>query len=246
MVRHDRRGGRAVFGRPKLKERERAIELRRKGHTYSEILKEVPVAKSSLSLWLGEVGLTKRQKQRITDKKLAAMRRGGEARRQQRIDSTAKIYAESSRAVGLLTRREQWLIGTALYWAEGGKEKEWRPSGSMVDFSNSDPQMARLFIRWLESVCRVRREDIRVSIYIHETSKYRLPEVIAHWSKWTDFPKSEFRYVYFKKNKPKTKRKNIGQTYFGNVRIRVASSSVLLRTIAGWVQGICADQSGLV
>jgi len=46
----------------------KAIELRKKGLSYSEILKCVPVAKSTLSLWLRSVGLSKKQRQRLTDK----------------------------------------------------------------------------------------------------------------------------------------------------------------------------------
>ncbi len=47
---------------PKKEERKKAIQLRKKGLSYSKILKQVPVAKSTLSLWLRSVGLTKRQK----------------------------------------------------------------------------------------------------------------------------------------------------------------------------------------
>jgi transposase len=47
-----------------------AIQLRREGYSYSEILKKVPVAKSTLSLWLRSVNLTNSQKQKLTLKKL--------------------------------------------------------------------------------------------------------------------------------------------------------------------------------
>lgn len=52
----------------KSKLKEKAVALRKEGKVYSEILKEVPVAKSTLSLWLRDVGLAKAQKQRITQK----------------------------------------------------------------------------------------------------------------------------------------------------------------------------------
>ncbi len=38
-------------------EKEKAIALRKQGKTYSEILAKIPVAKSTLSLWLHDVGL---------------------------------------------------------------------------------------------------------------------------------------------------------------------------------------------
>ena len=38
-----------------LKEKRRAIQLRKQGQTYGEIVKQIKVAKSTLSLWLREV-----------------------------------------------------------------------------------------------------------------------------------------------------------------------------------------------
>lgn len=52
----------------KIEEKKKAIELRKQGLSYREILEQIPVAKSSLSLWLRSVGLSKKQKQRLTEK----------------------------------------------------------------------------------------------------------------------------------------------------------------------------------
>ena len=60
----------------KEKLKQKAIKLRRQGKTYSEILTEVPVAKSTLSLWLREVDLSITQKQRITEKKKKSTKKG--------------------------------------------------------------------------------------------------------------------------------------------------------------------------
>ena len=55
----------------KPEEKWKAVELRRKGLSYREILQHVPVAKSTLSLWLRTVGLSRPQTQRLTEKRLA-------------------------------------------------------------------------------------------------------------------------------------------------------------------------------
>ena len=62
-----------------------AIELRKAGLTYSEILSKIPVAKSTLSDWLYSVGLSKKQKQRITEKRLAASLKGGNGKKDSTI-----------------------------------------------------------------------------------------------------------------------------------------------------------------
>jgi orotate phosphoribosyltransferase-like protein len=63
----------------------KAIQLRKEGNSYSEILREISVARSTLSLWLRSVNLSKRQKQNLTLKKLQACWRGGEVKKQNRI-----------------------------------------------------------------------------------------------------------------------------------------------------------------
>ena len=45
---------------PKTAEKARAIQLRKQGKTYSEIMKEAPVAKATISLWLHDVQLAKK------------------------------------------------------------------------------------------------------------------------------------------------------------------------------------------
>lgn len=223
-----------VHMNPKLKEE--AINLRRQGLSYSEILKQISVAKSTLSLWLRSVGLSKRQYQRLTEKKLAAMQRGAEAKRQQRIDLVQKIRKDAKNDIKSLTNRDLWLSGIMLYWAEGSKEHE-NSIGNQVQFSNSDPKMIKVFLRWLKEIIKIPKQDIIFEIYIHETGNTL--RALDFWSKILSCDKNQFR-VYFKKHHiKKTNRKNIGDNYYGLIRVRVKRSSNLNRKIAAWVNAIC-------
>ena len=222
----------------KLKEKEKAIKLRKRGFSYSEILKEIPVAKSTLSLWLRSVGLSKRQKQRLTEKKFAAILRGGATKRRQRIERTKQIKRTAKAEIKTISKKELWLMGIMLYWAEGTKEKEYRP-GKNVQFMNSDAAMIKLFLRWLFKICKIEKERLVFSIYIHKNSKNNIEKVRDFWSLQTGFTKKYFSHVYFKKHKPKTNRKNIGDTYYGTLRVTVRASSGLNRKIAGWTEKIC-------
>ena len=67
----------------KIEEKNKAIELRKQGLSYREILEQIPVAKSSLSLWLKSVKLAESQKQRLTEKKLASARKGALKRKEE-------------------------------------------------------------------------------------------------------------------------------------------------------------------
>lgn len=227
----------------KIQEKQKAIELRKQGLSYSEILKKVPVAKSSLSLWLKSVGLAKEQKQRLTEKKLASALRGSLKRRQERIKNTKEIKNIAIKEIGKLTERELWLISVALYWAEGHKEKEidGRIKSGRVRLSNSDPLLIKIFLKWLIEIHKVPKTDIAFRIFLHETSRYKLPEVQRYWSEILEFPIDYFQKVSWKKNIIKTKRKNIGENYFGLINLEVQKSTNLNRKIAGWIDGICQN-----
>ena len=200
----------------KFEEKEKAIKLRKQGFSYSEILKEIPVAKSTLSLWLRSVGLSQKQKQKLTKKKLAAALRGAQARRDHRLAITKEIKDKAIRDIGEISDRELWLIGAALYWAEGSKEKN---KSSALEFCNSDALMIKLFMRWIARFMMVLPERIKFELFIHENHKHRLPQV--------------------KKHKPKTNRKNISDNYFGVLKVKVSKSSSLNRQVTGWIEGIC-------
>ena len=222
----------------KLKEKEIAIKLRRKGLSYNEILKQVPVAKSSLSLWLKSVGLSKKQKQRLTKKKIASALRGALSRKNQRLNIVKAIGDSARNEIGEINKRELWLIGTTLYWAEGSKQKEHNVS-QVVKFSNSDPRAVRFFLKWLRVICEISRKDIHFRIALHENSANRLMKVKIYWSKITGFPLDCFQKVDWKKNKINTKRKNVGQNYFGLLNVYVRKSTNFNRKISGWIEGIC-------
>lgn len=221
----------------KKTEKEKAILLRKQGKTYGEILKEVPVAKSTLSLWLREVGLSKPQVQRITEKKRASQLKGAKARRDERVRSSNEIFERSEKEVGIISPRELWLMGTMLYWAEGSKEKDWGHSQG-VQFINSDSKMIVVFIRWLLDILYISPENIIFRISIHENSVNKIDEVKSFWSTVTGFPLECFDRVQYKRHNPKTIRKNIGNMYNGCLCISVKKSTNLLRQITGWTRGV--------
>ncbi len=219
----------------KIKEKEKAIKLRRKGLSYREILEEISVSKSTLSLWLRSVGLSKKQKQRLTEKKLAAAKRGWEACRQKRILITKQIKNKARGEIGKINKKELWLIGVALYWAEGDKE---RNGSCLVGLGNSDPYLIQVFLKWLREICEISDDDIFFRIFLHDNNKRRLKEVKKYWSQITGFPITEFDRITWKKNKIKTKRKNIGKNYYGLLKVFVRKSSNFNRRIEGWKEGI--------
>ncbi|MCK4781384.1 hypothetical protein KAS79_00450 [Candidatus Parcubacteria bacterium] len=221
----------------KLKEKEKAIKLRKKGRSYSEILKQIPVAKSTLSLWLRSVGLAQPQKQRLTEKRKRALERGVKVIREKRILLVKKIKENAKQEVNKITKRELWLIGIALYWAEGAKQKETNVSEG-VSFGNSDPKMITLFLNWIYTTCDLSPNNLSIRLYIHKTANAE--KAIKFWSSATKIPIYKFKKTVFKKHKPRTNRR-INKNYQGLVKITIKKSTNFNRKITGWIEGICEN-----
>lgn len=221
----------------KLHDRKAAIELRKSGLSYNEIRAKIPVSKSSLSLWLRSVGLAKRHARRITDKQRESQKKGVAAWRQKRIDKTERIKKEAMSQITSLSKKERWLIGIALYWAEGSKE---RGRSTRVIFSNSDPNMIIFFREWILDFLEVDPGDIVYALSIHEKSP-GIAHAIRFWCTLLRIEPHELR-LHLKRHNPSPKRKNIGVNYKGLIRLAINKSVDMNRKIAGWVDGIVARQ----
>jgi hypothetical protein len=217
----------------------KAIRLRKKGKTYAEILQEVPVAKSTLSVWFRNVQLSAPQVQLISAKKRASAGRGAAAQKKKRLRQTQALLTQGIEDVGKLSGRELWLIGVALYWAEGSKQRVSSVSTGLL-FSNSDPAMLKVFLSWLR-LLKVPDRDRVFELYVHTSRKDDVQEFQGWWERALDLPKGSFSRVYYKKGSVLTNRQNVADLYHGLIRIRVRASTSLNRQVQGWVEGIASQ-----
>src|SRR3989304_2276174 len=111
----------------KIEERDKAIALRKQGKSINEIVKMIGVAKSSVSLWVRDIVLTKAQKARISQKGRSV--ESIEKRRLSRLFNInikrRKIVNAAKKDFSTLSKHELKLIGTMIYWGEGGKTGHW-------------------------------------------------------------------------------------------------------------------------
>lgn len=221
----------------KLAEKELAINLRKQGLSYREILQQVPVAKSSLGLWLKSVSLSKPQITRLTQKRLEAARRGGLAKRLQRLRVQEQVQKDARLEVSNIDLRDLWLMGTMLYWAEGSKAKPYSPSVGL-QFSNSDPRMINIFVKWCIKCLQVPSERIGFSIYVHEIYRDDKERFRQYWSDQIGLPLNRFDKIYFKRSALRTNRRNLGRSYNGQIYAKVYQSTNLNRRVDAWINEI--------
>ena len=217
--------------RPNAKDdlREKARELRTQGLSYNEIVAQLGVAKSSVSLWVRDIPCPERFAYVHSERRLEGLRKFNEAR-------TARQAAESEAAaaeIGELTNREVLIAGAIAYWCEGSKSKPYRRANRVV-FMNSDPGLIRFFLRFLETA-GVSRDDLILRVSIHDNADAEAAQ--RFWAEVTGVGPNLFRSPTLKHHKPKTVRMNIGDDYHGCLRIDVRRSGELYRRIEGWVSG---------
>lgn len=211
----------------KFKEKIKAQKLRRKGFSYREILKQMKVSKASLSIWLREIELTDDQKNRLLNKSERAIYDVAKRKVAARIKKTKDIMESGIKEVRLLKNNPLFLVGLALYWAEGAKN-----STESVKFVNSDEKMIVLIMRWLREICKVPEKKFRIHIHMH--SLHCKNNIIEHWSKITDISKKQFYKPYIKPTSL-GQRKNI--LYNGTCSVAVNDKD-LFRKIMGWKIGV--------
>lgn len=224
---------------PKNETKNRIFDLRRQGLSYSEIKKQIPVPKSTLSSWLKNINLTESQIQRLKKRRSETAKMNAEKKILKTSQLIEDVRKSSIKDIQKISKRELWLMGIMLYWRErfsAGSESDLRKG---VRFTSSDSYLVKLFLRWLREVGNIQPEEMGFDIFIKEDKKNSINEIIRHWSQVTGFPKDYFSHIYFQKNiERKSKRKILKKSHVGFLRTRVKASTMLARQIAGWAKGI--------
>lgn len=191
---------------------------------------------SSLSKWLRDIPISPRHQRRLRRRKQEAVEKTARALHMRRLVKEARIKSEAVREVGELTDRELFIAGVIAYAAEGSKQKPWSPKCT-TQFTNSDPRMIRLFLRWLGGL-GIALEDVAFRVAIHESADVQ--GALRFWSEVVGVPADRFRRTTLKRGNPRTPRRNTGDSYRGCLCVSVRCSTDLTRRIDGWFDGVVA------
>lgn len=211
-----------------MKQKEKAIvrRLRKKGYSLNAIKKIVKISKSTLSLWVNDIVLSPAQKKRLkfnqTKKETIEKRRNTRL-----INESSKrrlIIEKAKEKFNTLSDKELRIIGSALYWAEGAKTRR-----ELVRFSNGDPVMIQVMMKFFRKICKVREDKFRGYIHIHPHLDVKKSE--KYWSEISQIPLKQFFKTYNKINKSS---KNVRDSLpFGTFEIYVCDTNLFLN-IQGW------------
>jgi hypothetical protein len=241
-----------VVQQPTKFKKEIAIDLRKRGSSYSEIENSISIPKSTLAYWLKDVILTPEQKQKLQEKRKKVAQTNSQKRISGIYRKIEEIKKSSVENIKNISKREFWLMGIMLYWREGLLSNNENDLRKGVRFTSSNPRFIRLFLKWLREVGKIEKTEIEFDIFANRDKKKLIKDIISHWSKITKFSKNKFSHIYYQKSAIKgykIKRSRISKSSnFGFIRIRVRASSMLARQIAGWMKGIehCLSMGELI
>lgn len=157
-----------------------ARRLRKMGHSIREIEKLVPASRSSISIWVRDIELTKEQKAILASRNPAfnAVFRRSELH-SQKFRTLRTNYQKAGRELAK-NGNSLHLAGCMLYWAEGAKHR------NTVRFSNTDVGMMKFFVRFLRECYSVKNDAFKVRVYCY-TDKGKIEDF---WLEELELPRS--------------------------------------------------------
>lgn len=214
----------------KTQERNEARRLRaEEGRSVKEIAGILGVSRSSVSLWVRDVPLTPGQIEalRQRDPRFNAAANGSAANR-----ARARERRLAYQAVGRRQGRNADLIygmGCMLFWAEGSRDR------GVAAFTNSDPEMARFFIRFLRRGFDVPAEKVRVSCHLFADHLAGQRAIEQFWLDTLELPRTCLRKTVVNRYSKYSQKKRKNMLPYGTCRITVCDTQ-LVQTIYGSIQ----------
>lgn len=203
-----------------------AIKLRKEGKTFTEIQEELgAIAKGTLSGWVKHVELTPAQKRRIrhvmAEKGHSGRLKGAWTNHEKRINRIADIRRAAESEYDEHTKSSLFLPGLVLYLAEGTRKWE------RFMFMNSEVELIKIMVKWVESVAGYEANELCYRLYIHWP--YANENCEQFWQSQLKVSPDQFLKTVYK---PTVREYKKNPRYKGCLRVEVPGSELYWKVIA--------------
>lgn len=167
--------------------------MRLSGMSYSQIKERLGVSKGTLSAWLASYPLSSERIKELRDfspQRIERYRNTMARKRQEKLDQALE---KAKKNIGSISNRDLYILGFALYWAEGAKTKR-----NTLYFANTDPSMLKIYLEWLK-VLGIESDKIKFKLHIYKDMDEG--EAIKFWIKTLGVKLSQFRKTYIKNSR---------------------------------------------
>jgi hypothetical protein len=216
-----------------------AINLRKTGQSYLQISQALDVPKSTLSYWLKNIKISNRAQEKISKRAYfksveALIKRN----KNQTVVADLKAQAilkESTAEAKRLVNDKLFVAGVSLYWAEGYKKGAYGSKYKSVDFTNSDPEMIKIMMKFFRKFCKINEDKFKLLLMAHPN--INIDKTISFWSDITKLPRSQFTKTQTAISKSSKFKRPINSLLHGTIHIRVYDV-VMFYKVIGWINGL--------
>lgn len=201
--------------------KEKAIKLRLEDNlSYSAILAQVPVSKSTLSEWLRHFPLSE---ERILELKRKGWEKGEISRekfrqtmRKKREQKMKEVYNSCFARILKIPTDAFFVAGLMLYLGEGSKTNY-----SKIALANTDPRVIIFFVKWLTEFLKIPKSALKAQLHLYPTMDIEKEK--KFWKITLGFKNSQFYKPYISKilrgsfNYKESFRHGTCSVYFGSV-----------------------------
>ncbi|MFA7319173.1 MAG: helix-turn-helix domain-containing protein [Parcubacteria group bacterium] len=226
------------------KDKLQAVKLRKQGYSYNEIGDRLKVPKSTLSYWLAGIEISQKAKKRLASRVFEGSVKGliNRNRNQTKLakERAAKIRSLAKKEFSILKKDKLFLVGISLYWAEGYKKGAQGSKWKAIDFTNSDPKMVVIMVRFFKKFLKIKEDKIKVQLIAHKNVD--IEKSVTYWSSLTNIPQDQFIKTCCSVSKSSQGKRDEDSLTHGTVHIRINDVKLFFKVI-GWIDGLKSDYS---
>lgn len=194
----------------KIHLKEKAIDLRKQGYSYTDIKQKTGVSKSTLSLWLSDIPY--KPNKIVRQRLIRAQKLSSLAKNKIKYESVLRSKSEAKNEIGEINLRELFFLGLGVYMGEGSK------THGSVRVMNSDPQIIKLMIIWFKRIFGLTNENFSLRMHLYPDSN--ISKIKKFWSEQTGLKSQNFlkTQIDLRKNKSKNNKNKLP---YGTVQLSV-------------------------
>lgn len=162
------------MAKPELRVEARRLR-KEEGIAVGKIAKELGVSKGSISYWVRDIELTKEQKAKLIVRSGYNRYQGSIAVKEKYLQIRKEAQKKGRDKVKNNQASDLYKAGCLLYWAEGGK------TVNHIDFTNSDIEMMKVFVKFLRECMNVGNDDITIRLNCHLNNGLTIEEIENFW-----------------------------------------------------------------
>ena len=148
-------------------DKEQVFVLRKQGKSYREIQKKLGMSKSTVSLWLKDVGWSRQIKKRLVKKHnfflKEKMKKMTERANEKRLELYKDKRKDAVRSYKQFKNEQLFIAGLMVYWGEGDSNLE----NGKIRVANSNPLMIKLFYLFLKKYFPVIVEKSKIYLILY-------------------------------------------------------------------------------